>query len=50
MAPHMCGRVEVVLENVVSGLAAASSNDPTLEETVVDVGGTPAIFALAPFW
>lgn len=40
MAPHMSGGMEVVLENVVSGLAGASSHSPTLEEMVVDLGGS----------
>lgn len=48
MAPHMRGGMEVVLENVVSGLAAASGNNPTGEEVVVALGGPPAIFSLAP--
>ena len=47
-SPHLCVGGEVALENVGSGLAAASRNNPPLEGVVVDLRGAPAISALAP--
>lgn len=49
MTPHMRGGMDLALDHVVSGSATASSNNPTLKDVVIDLGGSPAILALAPF-